>query len=267
MLFWFTFIILFASLESQSFENYFKLLEEGRLEEVSNQLPELKSKYPKEAAIDYLQILSNQDGDSTIAQLNNFIYRYSKNQYTDDAELKIGEYFYARGLYEQASKQLKRIPQLYPDTNHLQRAIDLLVICFEATGEQDSAQFYVSKTKLKRPDLKVDQYAMTLTPPSVLLKKLAIVENSKPQSKKIKTEKKDWVVQIGAFEKYENAKNLKNKVQSSGFNIEIVEIMSNNKRLHAVRIVRFPTEKEASKVGQLIKEYYELNYKVLNIPE
>ncbi|HIB60136.1 MAG TPA: hypothetical protein EYO52_00600, partial [Candidatus Marinimicrobia bacterium] len=140
-------ILISTFLSAQTFNIYFQLLEEGRIQEVKDQLPELKSKYPYEPAIPYLQALMDDDGYSAIIQFRQFIEKFPDSEYTDDAEMKIGEYLYARGLYGQASQQLKKITLKYKNSNHLQRSVDLLVSSFKATGEIDSAKYYVSKIK------------------------------------------------------------------------------------------------------------------------
>lgn len=251
----------------QSFDSYFDLLAQGHLQEVRDQLPELRSKYPYEPAISYLHILLNSDGDSTIIDLREFLEKYPDSDYTDDAEMKIGEYLYARGLYSQASQQLKKIPLKYSNSDHFQRAVDLLASSFDATGETDSAQFYVSRAKAVRSDLKVDHYNFKVSQPKVSFKKLTSKDEGKTKATIGKSGERPWVVQLGAFGKYDNAKRLKNMVKGSGYPIEIVEVMSNSKRLHTVRIVRFGSEDDADKVGREVKALYGVNYRVLNRPK
>jgi len=43
--------------------------------------------------------------------------------------------------------------------------------------------------------------------------------------------------------------------------------MSNGKRLHVVRVVRFNSEHEAGNVGKKIKAQYGVNYRVLKRPK
>ncbi len=259
-----SFFLFTTFLFSQSFDSYFHLLDEGRIEEVKDQLPELQSKYPYDPTIKYLEILVNDDGDSTVLQFKRYVVQYANSDYADDAEMKVGEYLYSRGLYGQSSQQLKKIPLKYPKSSHIQRAVDLMVLSFEATGEGDSIRYYLQKFKSMYPRLKTSQYNVDLH----------LIELKKPPSnsdKKIKAQITDkrshpWVVQLGAFGKYDNAKRLKTIVSGSGYPIDIVEVMSNGKRLHAVRIVRFSNEQEAEKVGREIKSTYGVNFRVLKRP-
>jgi hypothetical protein len=260
----FSFFILFSALNfGQSFDSYFQMLEDGRIQEVKDQLPELKSKYPYDPTLSYLQLLMNDDGDSTFVQFKRYIIQYPNSDYTDDAEMKIGEYLYSRGLYGQSSQQLKKIPLKYSKSEHIQRAVDLMVLSFDATGETDSVQYYLAKFKWKYPQLQVKQYNVDLKPTEL---KPGKTSKNKVTAKINNPNANPWVVQLGAFGKYSNAKRLKSIVSSAGYPIKIVEVMSNGKRLHTVRVIRFSSESEAEKVGKEIKSKYGVNFRVLKRP-
>lgn len=260
-------IFIISFLSAQTFEIYIQLIEEGRIQEVRDQLPELRSKYPYAPEISYLKALMNNDGDASIIEFRQFIENFPDSEYTDDAEMKIGEYLYARGLYSQAAQQLKKVSLNFNSSNHLQRSVDLLVSSFNATGEIDSAKYYITKIKSQHSKLKVDQYGLDLNLPKFNLKKLIGKDDGKTIATYGKNVPKPWVIQLGAFGKYDNAKRLKNMIKNAGFPIELVEVISNGKRLHAVRIVRFTSTDEADKVGRHIKSLYGVNYRVLNRPK
>ena len=78
---------------------------------------------------------------------------------------------------------------------------------------------------------------------------------------------KDFVAQVGAFSKYQNAQRIKNLLVQGGFNAEIVEVPSAGRRLHAVRVVRFHSFEEAEKEGERVKMKFGLEYRVLNRPK
>ncbi len=99
------------------------------------------------------------------------------------------------------------------------------------------------------------------------LQKLTSKDEGKTKANIGKSDDRPWVVQLGAFGKYDNAKRLQNMIKAAGHSIEIVEVMSNNKRLHVVRVVRFSKAEDAEKVGQKIKAQYGVNYRVLNRPK
>ena len=144
--------------------------------------------------------------------------------------MKIGEYLFARGLYSQASIQFKKTIINYPLGDHHQRALDLMVNSYQASGENDSVRISLINIKDLYPRLDFNKYGvnglnndkreakLVRLDPSIISDRL---KSAKAKRKKIKLiskpKAKPWVVQVGAFGKYNNAKRLKNQLQGNGF--------------------------------------------------
>ena len=110
----FIFIILvFSALSSQNIDLYFSLIEEGELDGVKENLPELLSKFPNDPGVLFLKAVLTEDGDSALKQYKYVLKNFPKSIYAPEAAMKIGEYFYAKGLYTQCSSVLKVIPLQY----------------------------------------------------------------------------------------------------------------------------------------------------------
>jgi len=270
--------LLFASLTwGQVIDDYLQLLQEGNVETVRQQIPELESRYPDSPDILYLRALTTQEGDSARAQFQALVKRYPKSQWADDAAMKIGEYLYARGLYTQAARQCRLIPEGFPQSDHLQQALDLMVYSYRATGEEDSARVYLRRFMRKYPQLEYEQYGFEDlgTPETVRLVKIdektAAQKLAATQSKRSKTtpEKRPeavvahWVVQVGAFGKFKNARRVREMLQQGGYTVEINQVASNGRRLHAVRVGPYQTKVEATRIGKEIRRKFGLEYRVL----
>ena len=267
-----------VSIYPQNINLYLTLLEKGSIQEVKENLPELLDRYPDEAGVYYIQALVNEDGDSSIDQFQKIIKNFPNSQFAAKSEMKIGEYFFARGLYTQASTQLKKLIYKYVDSKNHQRALDLMVNSYMATGEEDSAKVALRIIKQLYPSLKFDKYGIDVIDKDSKEVKLVRLDSDEI-TKKIKSRKKKkrkplpkdllkpWVIQVGAFGKYENANRLKKQIQSNGYSAEVHAVNSNGKRLHAVRIVRFISKKDAEKIGKGLKKKFGLDFRVLNNPE
>ncbi|GEM_PF-82506 len=279
-------VVFFGSsplLRAQNIEMYLSLIREGRIEEVRTNLPELLSKYPAHPGVLYLKALTTVDGDSSIQQFRRLIERFPNSEYADDAGIKIGEYLYARGLYSQASVQLRNIPLHYPASSHLERAMRLMVRSYQATGEVDSARHYLRVFKRRYPDIDYSQFGIPdidVKPEVALVKvgkdqakkKIASSRKALPKKRKTvqkqpKTTGKPWVVQVGAFSKYANAKKLKLRLSQSGYQVVLGEVVSNGRRLHTVRVVRYASRSDAIQAGKELKRKFGLDFRVLKNPE
>ena len=71
------FVCLLVSFSfGQNIELYFSLIEEGKIEGVKENLPELASKYPNNPGVLYLKALLTQDGNSAIKQYKDLLKKY-----------------------------------------------------------------------------------------------------------------------------------------------------------------------------------------------
>ena len=272
------FLFGFVAIYPQNINLYLTLLEKGRISEVTDNLPELLDRYPNEAGVYYIEALVNQDGESSISQFKKIINNFPNSEFAAKSEMKIGEYFFARGLYSQASIQLKKVIYKYVDAKNHQRALDLMINSYMATGQEDSAKVALKMIKQLYPSLIFDKYGIVLIDKFSREVKLVRL-NSEEITKKIKSRKKKkrkplpkdlikpWVIQVGAFGKYENANRLKKQIQGNGYSAEVHAVNSNGNRLHAVRIVRFISKKNAEKIGKGLKKKFGLDFRVLNNPE
>ena len=135
----FTFFSL--NLKAQNIDFYLALLEEGKIDEVKNNLSDLFQRYPDNAGIYFLDAITTENGDTSVSKYESIISNFPDSEYSSLSLMKIGEYLFARGLYSQASSRFKNAIIKYPEGFHHQRALDLMVNSYFATGLKDSAKF------------------------------------------------------------------------------------------------------------------------------
>ena len=254
----FGFVFLLVSLSfGQNIKLYLSLIEEGKIEGVKENLPELISKYPNNPSVLYLKALLIQDGNSAIKLYKDLLKKYPNSKYAPNSAMKISEYFYARGLYTQAATLLKNIPIKYPRFADIQRVTNLMVNSFNAIGEADSARYYalIINSMFPNVDTGID----------------ILSDKDKPLSQIFDFNKKrsdlgPYVVQVGAFGNEKNAKRLKLQVSQLGHDVSINKVDSNGKRLYAVRVNRYKSKKQANEIGKKIKTKLGVEYRVLYRP-
>ena len=108
-------------INGQNIDMYISLIDEGQINSVKEKLPELISKYPNDAGVIYLKALLTKDGMKSLDLYNLILKKFPESSYSDDAAVKLGEYFYAKGLYSQACQKL----------SHFQENIPVSMICKE----------------------------------------------------------------------------------------------------------------------------------------
>ena len=249
----FTFIVV-SLLSSQNIDLYLSLIDEGKTDGVRESLPELLSKYPNNPGVLYIKALLTEDGESAIKQYEYILKHYSNSKFAPKSAMRIGEYFYARGLYTQSATLLKNIPIKYPRYQQMQRLTDLMINSFNAIGESDSAKYYALIIKSMFPSIetKIENKDNKLSQVFSFRKK---TENLGP-----------YVVQIGAFSSKENAKRLKLQVSQLGHDVSINRVDSNGNTFYAVRINRYKTKRRAEEIGKDVKSKLGVSYRVLYRP-
>ena len=252
------YLLLISYSCGQNIDLYLSLIDEGKTEGVLENLPELISKYPNNPGVTYIKALMTEDGKTSIGLYNEIIKKYPDTIYAPYAAMKIGEYFYAKGLYTQASKLLKNIPIKYPRFADIQRATNLMINSFNAIGEADSARYYglIIKSMFPRVDIGIDNLSEKNRP-------LAQVFEF---NKKRRSDLGPYVIQVGAFSTKENAGKLKMQISQLGHDVSINNVESNGKTLYAVRVNRFKAKNRAEKIGKDIKSKIGVDYRVLYRP-
>ena len=247
-------IFIFSILSSQNIDLYFSLVDEGELDGVKENLPELLSKFPNDPGVLFLKAVLTDNGDTAIEQYKYILEKFPNSLYAPKAAMKIGEYFYARGLYTQSAKLLKNIPINYPRFPQMQRLTDLMINSFNAIGEADSAKYYSLIIKSMFPAIETNFDSKD--------NKLSQVFSFRKKTQDLGP----YVVQIGAFSSMENAKRLKLQVSQLGHDVSINKVDSNGKTFYAVRINRYKSKKRAEEIGRGVKSKLGVNYRVLYRP-
>ena len=250
-------IILTSIVFTQNIDLYLSLIEEGKHEGVKENLKELISKYPNDPGVLYLKAALTQNGDNAIEQYKNILKIFPESEFSPLAAMKIGEYFYARGLYTQSANLLKNIPIRYPRFKDMQRLTDLMINSFNAIGEADSARHYALIINSMFPNVEAiidltNNANVPLTQVFGFNKKIPILG--------------PYVIQVGAFSTKANAKRLKLQISQLGHDVSINNVESKGRGLYAVRVNRFKSKKRAENVGQDIKSKIGVDYRVLYRP-
>jgi len=150
LLFVFTFAAV-PDLFSQT--NINDLVRAGKYDEARKLLPTIVKANPNDASTIYFQGLLEKNGDKSVKYFEKLLEKHPKSDFADDALMQIGEYRYARGLYVSAERTLLMIPRQYPESEHVKRAINLLMQSMLVTGKSDTARMYLKVFEKRWGDL------------------------------------------------------------------------------------------------------------------
>ena len=99
----------------------------GARDSVAISFPKIEQEYPNNPSVMYLKGLIEIDGEKAMAIFSKLYNTHPTSNYGDDAVMKVAEYYYAAGLYVQASNWLKKMPIYYSRSDHIDRALKLFL--------------------------------------------------------------------------------------------------------------------------------------------
>jgi hypothetical protein len=98
---------------------YLKKIESGKLDEVKAKLPELKTKYPDDPSVLFLDGILTEDGKTSIPLFSKVANDYPKSRYADASVFRIYSYYFAGEMFNEAATWLNRLKKDYPASPYI----------------------------------------------------------------------------------------------------------------------------------------------------
>ena len=210
---------------------YLQQIENGKADEVRNELVGLKERYSDDPSVMFLEGVLTENGQKAVVIYQKVVVEYPDSKYADAALYRIYSYYYALGLYESATEKLNKLITDYPKSPYIKIAKqNQLPVNPEITQEDET-----NITQQKNEDVKGADYKFT--------------------------------IQAGAFSKIENAESLQLKFEKSGIFSEIKDKLVAGTSFHVVYVGKFVTENDAESFLKTINAKFELSGRVIQIPQ
>ena len=207
---------------------YLKAIENGNIAEAKEALVDLKTKYPDDPSVMFLDGVLKENGQEAIVIYQDIVDNYPKSKYADAALYRIFSYYYALGLYESAREKLKQLKTSYPTSPYIQVADQNLSLLEKADVQETVTQ----------------------------------TEESKPKSE----ENYKFTIQAGAFTNLENANNLIGEFEGSGIYTQLTDKIVAGTTFHVVYAGKFEKIEDAESFLQVVNSRYNVNGSIVSIP-
>ena len=210
---------------------YLQQIENGKADEVRNELIGLKEKYSDDPSVMFLDGVLTENGQKAVVIYQKVVDEYPDSKYADAALYRIYSYYYALGLYEAATEKLNKLITDYPNSPYIKIAKqNQLPVNPEITQEDET-----DITQQNNEDVVGTDYKFT--------------------------------IQAGAFSNKENAESLQLKFEKSGIFSEIKDKLVAGTTFHVVYVGKFVTENDAESFLKTINDKFELSGRVIQIPQ
>lgn len=245
-------------------------LKNNSFEKLQGHFQQINLKYPNSAITLYLKAYIEIDGERAVQLYQQFIQQFPNSEYTDNALLKLAQYYYAVGSYIAAREYLDNLIDQFPNSSAIPLAKYSAARCLLAMGYYDSAEKELKEFIKKFPN----------SPFKTLAQQELNLPREQAQSESVAketTEDKNkfdkliqfsqglgrYTLQIGAFGKRDNAAKLKESFSQKGYDVDITTKYLSDQLLYLVWIGEFETEDQARRFGDDLKNRYDVTFQVI----
>ena len=210
---------------------YLQQIENGKADEVRNELIGLKERYSDDPSVMFLEGVLTENGQKAVVIYQKVVDEYPDSKYADAALYRIYSYYYALGLYESATEKLNKLITDYPKSPYIKIAKQNQLPVNPEISQEDETDV----TQQKNDDVVGADYKFT--------------------------------IQAGAFSKKENAESLQLKFEKSGIFSEIKDKLVAGTTFHVVYVGKFVTINDAESFLITINDKFELSGRLIQIPQ
>lgn len=207
-----------------------KDIESGDIEEAQSILRTLKTKYPNDANVYFLDAVLSENGEDALYKYSIVFTNHPKSNFADAALYRVFSYYYSLGIYNKAEKYLTQLKEDYPNSPYIKAADRSL----------PSEDFFLKK-EFKQPKKEI-------APPP-----------------RIYEEKYNYTIQAGAFLNKNNANNLKNKFEAKGIYSNVYPKEVGGSLLNIVVVGKFIDPNSAKPILEELKKDFKLNGRVVRL--
>ena len=207
---------------------YLKAIENGNIGQAKEALFDLKEKNPADPSVMFLDAVLKENGQEAVVIYQDIVDNYPKSKYADAALYRIFSYYYALGLYETAQEKLKQLKTSCPTSPYIQVA------------DQNLSALEKSEVKEQKN----------------------VVEETKP---KVEEDYK-FTIQAGAFTNLDNANKLIGEFESAGIYSNLGQKIVGGTTFHVVYAGKFEKYEDAENFLQVVNSRYKVNGSIVSIP-
>ncbi len=164
---------------------------------------------------------------------------------------------------ESALEKFEAVYNNFPSSRYADAALYRIFSFYYALGIYNRAEDYLDKLKSEYPNSPYIKAADRTIPDE----DASIITDTKPAVEQTVKQSGNFTVQAGAFLNMNNAQKLLENLKNSGYTVEIFPKEVGGSILNVVTVGRFENPEEAQSLIQYLKSTYDLNGRIISLPE
>lgn len=225
-------------------------------------LKDLSFSNPGNPGVSYARALIETDALRAAGIYKDIVRNHASSKYYAGSLMRLGEYYYAQGLYIQSRQHLMRLIKYHPDSPNIVYAVNLSLRAGIASRQIDSVYIDLAEIVKLYPDQKFDlpeeldvtripsksqPDPVPVTPPAQIRTLGADLPSGS------QTPQGTLTLQAGAFSNYDNAKRLADQIESIGYSTRIKERDSSGKTLYLILVGDYFDRTSAMSVADVLE--------------
>jgi len=248
----------------QDIDALLQLLNEGQEDSVNTVLADYSYRYPGHPGVRYVRALLQTDALIAAGIYKDIIRNHAGTSYEAPALMRLGEYYYAQGLYVQSRQNLIRLMHNYPEYDEVISAVNLDLRAGIAARMVDSVYVDLAYAIKTFPTATFDiptELDLTRLPPGIrpgtpseeAAKELRQLRQlgTPPTSSSAVTG--GYTLQAGAFGNPANASRLKTQIETVLTPVEIKQKRIAGRTLYLVWAGRYTNKEQSAKDRSLLE--------------
>jgi tetratricopeptide (TPR) repeat protein len=200
--------------------------------------------------------LKTEDYEAGLSSFKKIKEDFAKSRFREDSQLGAGDCYFAKGDFALAAHEYKQLLADYPQTKLKPAVYYRLSQLGERSGDSQQQREYSEKLKREFPKSPESGLTVKLFPDTRMAQveslKTILPDDRPSQVERVSVVKPDiegiYCVQVGAFSKELNARNLAQKLKDKSYPAYVESATLKDRVIYKVRIGKFENRSQARKM-------------------
>lgn len=209
----------------------------------------------------YLQALVTDDAQKAVELYKRIRARYAGTREAEEATLRIGQYYFSRGLYVSARKQFLELIDAHPKSDLAGEAMYFAATCLCASGKIESCHTELRDFLAQYPRSRLAKMARED------LKEIGGATNGNRPVTPANLEKRagNYTLQVGAFSQANNALKLRDYFSRRSVHADIRKKTVDGRTMYLVWVGSFASKEDARSLGEKLKKEHGKPYRIVAV--
>ncbi len=193
--------------------------------------------------------------DSALLWFDKIVESFPTSSWAGWAQLCRGDCFVASKKYDSAVVEYRKVLNEYEDSEAFAFALSGLIQCFTQLEDSENALLHYNLLKERYPNFLESVGSQS--------KSMVSAGEGKHQTQAERVAGVSYTIQLGVFAKRENARNLRSHFEKQGYSVNVRSKIISGKKYYVVRLGSFTSYEEALELKKKLESQTKESYRIV----